>query len=68
MQFYQFFYQYANLNIIEDNDQRYVYLREFHDLNNQNEYFQQTQKNESKEKRSLGRLLGLSEFQKKAKD
>jgi len=41
MQLYQFFYKYANLNVIEETDPKYTYFKELHDLTNHNE-MQQT--------------------------
>ena len=68
MQFYQFFFKYANLNIIEETDPRFLFLREIHELNNQTDHLNQTQKADKKDTRSLGRLMGLTEFQKRPKD
>ena len=68
MQFYQFFYKYANLNIIEETDQKFQFLKEIHELNNQIDHLNQTQKAEKKDTKSLGRLMGLAEFQKRPKD
>jgi hypothetical protein len=68
MQFYHFFFKYANLNMIEERDPRFIFLREIHELNNHNDHLNQTQKADKKDTKSLGRLLGLAEFQKRPKD
>jgi hypothetical protein len=68
MQFYQFFYKYANLNAIEESDPRFSFLKEIHELNYQNDQLNQTQKADKKDTKSLGRLMGLAEFQKRPKD
>jgi len=67
MQFYQFFYKFATLNIILESDTRFIYLKELHDLTYKSENINPTQKPEAREK-SLGKLFELKEILKRPKD